>query len=148
MTESCNVKPWKSSLKIHGQGLGMFEWMRSLRMKNGARRCRVFFVAVLLSQVALGAQPVSVIFDTDMGNDVDDALALAVLHALESRGESRLLAVTVTKDEPYAAPYIDIVNTFYGRPDIPIGVVHSGITPAPDFQTTVARLRDANGAPL
>lgn len=91
---------------------------------------------------------VRVIFDTDMGNDVDDALALAVLHALESRGESRLLAVTVTKDEPHAAPYVDLVNTFYGRPDVPIGVARSGITPAADFQTDVARLRDAAGAPL
>src|SRR5205085_7226273 len=65
-----------------------------------------------------------------------------------SRGESRLLAVTVTKDEPYAASYIDIVNTFYGRPDIPIGVTHSGITPAADFQTTVSVIRTASGAPL
>src|ERR1017187_547252 len=31
------------------------------------------------------AQAIPVIFDTDMGNDVDDALALAMLHALESR---------------------------------------------------------------
>jgi inosine-uridine nucleoside N-ribohydrolase len=89
-----------------------------------------------------------VILDTDMGNDVDDALALAVLHALESRGESRLLAVTVTKDEPYAAPYVDLVNTFYGRPDIPIGVARSGITPGADFQTAVAQLRGPDGAPL
>src|SRR5216110_1108418 len=89
-----------------------------------------------------------VIFDTDMGNDVDDAIALAVLHALESRGESRLLAVTVTKDEPYAAPYVDIVNTFYRRPDIPIGVTRSGVTPEPNFETTVAQMRDVNGALL
>src|ERR1700683_2408860 len=73
---------------------------------------------------------VPVIFDTDMGNDIDDALALAVLHALESRGECHIIAVTITKDNPWAAPYIDIVNTFYGRPDIPIGLVKgSGVTP-------------------
>lgn len=71
-----------------------------------------------------------VIFDTDMGNDIDDALALALLHALESRGECRIVAVTITKDNPWAAPYIDIVNTFYGRPNIPIGMVKgSGVTP-------------------
>ncbi len=77
----------------------------------------------------MAAQPVKIIFDTDMGNDVDDALALAMLHAFESRGEAKLLAVTVTKDNRYAAPYIDLVNTFYGRPDIPIGVVRNGKTP-------------------
>ncbi len=74
---------------------------------------------------------VPVIFDTDMGNDIDDALALAMLHALESRGECKIVAVTITKDNPWAAPYIDLVNTYYGRPDIPIGMVKSGgVTPA------------------
>ncbi len=70
-----------------------------------------------------------VVFDTDMGNDIDDAIALAILHALESRGESKLIAVTVTKDNPQAAPFIDAVNVFYGRSEIPIGVVKNGKTP-------------------
>lgn len=88
-----------------------------------------FLPILLLATVSLAAQPTPVIFDTDIGNDVDDALALAMIHALESRGEARLLAVTITKDNRYAAPYIDLVNTFYGRPDIPIGVVRGGKTP-------------------
>ncbi len=76
------------------------------------------------------AQAIPVIFDTDMGNDVDDALALAMLHALQSRGECRLLGVTVTKDNPWAAVYVDLVNTFYGRGQIPVGMVKgSGVTP-------------------
>jgi len=37
--------------------------------------------------------------------------------------------VTITKDNRFAAPYIDIVNTFYKRPDVPIGVVRDGKTP-------------------
>ncbi|NWF84886.1 MAG: nucleoside hydrolase [Bryobacteraceae bacterium] len=79
--------------------------------------------------LALLAPPLPVIFDTDMGNDVDDALALAMLHALESRGEIELLAVTVTKDNPWAPRYVSAVNTFYKRPGIPIGVTKSGVTP-------------------
>ena len=39
--------------------------------------------------VAETAPPVPLIYDTDIGNDVDDALALGVIHALESRGEDR-----------------------------------------------------------
>jgi len=79
---------------------------------------------------ALSFSQVPVIFDTDMGNDIDDALALALLHALESRGECKIIAVTITKDNPWAAPYIDLVNTFYGRSNIPIGMVKgSGVTP-------------------
>ena len=64
----------------------------------------------MLASALIFAQ-VPVIFDTDMGNDIDDALALALLHALESRGECRIIAVTITKDNPWAAPYIDLVNT-------------------------------------
>jgi len=77
----------------------------------------------------LTAAPVRLIFDTDMGNDVDDAVALAMIHALESRGEAKLLAVTVTKDNRWAAPFIDAMNTFYSRAEIPVGVVRNGKTP-------------------
>jgi inosine-uridine nucleoside N-ribohydrolase len=101
--------------------------------------------ALLLASTAL-AEPARLIFDTDMGNDVDDALALAVIHALESRGEAKLLAVTLTKDNRYSAPYVDLVNHFYGRGSIPIGVVKNGPTPkeAPMIQAP-AELRDDYG---
>jgi inosine-uridine nucleoside N-ribohydrolase len=87
-------------------------------------------MVLLLLTCALSFSQVPVIFDTDMGNDIDDALALALLHALESRGECKIIAVTITKDNPWAAPYIDLVDTFYGRSNIPIGMVKgSGVTP-------------------
>lgn len=92
------------------------------------RSALIILLMFALSSLA-ASQPVRIIFDTDMGNDIDDALALAMLHAFESRGEARLLAVTLTKDNRWAAPYVDVVNTFYGRPNIPIGVVHNGKTP-------------------
>jgi purine nucleosidase len=68
-------------------------------------------------------EPVPVIFDTDIGNDVDDVLALAMLHSLQSRAECELLAVTVTIPDPQAGPFVSSLNTFYGRPDIPIGCI-------------------------
>ena len=93
----------------------------------------VSVVAVTSARVAQAAaepaRPVPIIFDTDMGNDIDDAVGLAMIHALESRGEAKLLAVTITKDNPWAAPFIDVMNTFYGRGHIPIGVVRDGKTP-------------------
>lgn len=109
--------------------------------------CALLLV-LLLSAAAL-AQPVPVIFDTDMGNDIDDALALAMLHAFESRGEVDLLAVTVTKDNPWAAPYVDALNTFYRRGGIPIGVVQDGKTPenAPMIEVPVRR-KHPDGSPV
>ncbi|MFG0332919.1 MAG: nucleoside hydrolase [Maioricimonas sp. JB049] len=67
-------------------------------------------------------EPVRIIFDTDITGDVDDVLALAMLHTLADRRECELLAVTISKINPLTAPFVDAVNTFYGRPDIPIGV--------------------------
>ncbi|HEX5473005.1 MAG TPA: nucleoside hydrolase [Lacipirellulaceae bacterium] len=89
-------------------------------------------------------RPVPLIFDTDIGNDVDDALALGVIHALESRGECKLLAVTITKDEPLSAAFVDAVNTFYGRGDIPIGVVRNGVTPLASKYTKLANAKDGD----
>src|SRR5580704_2265059 len=77
---------------------------------------------------ARAADPLPIIFDTDVGNDVDDVLALGMIHALQSRGACNLLAVTVTKDHELAGPFADMVNTFYGRPKIPVGVVRNGAT--------------------
>ncbi|MCP4638919.1 MAG: nucleoside hydrolase [bacterium] len=106
----------------------------------------------LLSTAAAGAaaqdlaappeRPVRFIFDTDMGNDVDDALALGVIHALQSRGECELLAVTITKDHDQCAAYIDAVNTFYGRPGVPIGVCRPGPTPQQSKFTVLADTKD------
>ena len=98
---------------------------------------------------SFAAEPVRIIFDTDMGNDVDDALALAMLHALESRSEAKLLAVTVTKDNRWAAPYVDLVNHFYGRGTIPVGVVKNGKEPADSNMIRVPAERlGSDGAPL
>lgn len=99
--------------------------------------------------VTIAATPVPLIYDTDMGNDIDDALALAVIHALESRGECKLLGVTLTKDNRWSAPFVDLVNTFYGRGDVPIGVVRNGKTPQDrEYVRQVAEQRNPDGSPV
>jgi hypothetical protein len=64
-----------------------------------------------------------VIFDTDVGGDVDDAGALAVLHALADRGEIEILAIGVVIGHDAAVPFVHAVNTWYGRPDLLIGTI-------------------------
>ena len=64
---------------------------------------------------------VRVILDTDLGIDVDDAGALAILHALADRGEARILAVVANVNDPHAPGALDAINTYYGRPNIPVG---------------------------
>ncbi len=94
-------------------------------MKNSTRRAFLGMVFLFLSlSFSLAASgPVPVIFDTDIGGDIDDAVALAILHAAQGRGEIRLLAVTLTNGHPATPAYVQMINAWYGYPDIPIGQV-------------------------
>jgi inosine-uridine nucleoside N-ribohydrolase len=92
------------------------------------------------------AAPVKLIFDTDMGNDVDDLMALAMIHNLQKRGACELLAVTVTKDHPQAAAFVDAVNTLYGYPDVPIGVVRDGAAKEAGKFNLLADEKNADGS--
>ena len=69
--------------------------------------------------------PVAIIFDTDMDTDVDDVGALAMLHALADRGEATLLATMVSSYHPWSAPAVSAINTYFGRPDLPIGAARA-----------------------
>lgn len=88
-------------------------------MIHGSFMTLLLSVCLTLSHAA----PVRIIFDTDMHTDCDDAGALAVLHALADNGECEILAMMASTRDPFAVPTIDAINTYYGRPDIPIGTV-------------------------
>lgn len=66
----------------------------------------------------------ALIIDTDIQDDVDDIGALAVAHGLVSTGEAELLGVVVNTTSRYGAGAVAAVNTWFGRPEIPIGVLH------------------------
>lgn len=68
---------------------------------------------------------VNVIFDTDIGPDYDDVGAITLLHALANRGEAHILATLASNKYEGIAAVIDVFNTYFGRPDIPIGVPKS-----------------------
>jgi len=69
----------------------------------------------------------TVIFDTDLGPDYDDVGALTILHALADSGEVRILATISSNTDPLVAPCIDVINRYYGRPDLPIGAPKTGV---------------------
>ena len=69
------------------------------------------------------AEPVKIIFDTDMGNDVDDVVALDMLYKYVDEGTIDLLGILSSKRELGSIKFIDAMNTIYGHPNIPIGIV-------------------------
>lgn len=95
----------------------------TLRLAHGLN----FVVAawICLSQLlcaTLAAQPVKIIFDTDIGSDCDDAGALAEMHALADLGEVEPLGVIYSSGRNrYGVGVCDAINTWYGRGDLPLG---------------------------
>ena len=65
---------------------------------------------------------VAVIFDSDIGPDYDDVGAIAVLHALADSGEAEILATVASNKYEGIAGVLDVFNTYFNRPNIPVGV--------------------------
>ena len=59
-----------------------------------------------------------IIFDTDMGNDIDDALALVMLNNYIDLGKIDLLGVISSKDNVYSVMLYQICRDYSGLPDI------------------------------
>jgi hypothetical protein len=58
-----------------------------------------------------------IVFDCDMGNTIDDALALALLYGFQGKNTIRVISVSVNKPNLKAAEYCDVVTRFYnGEP--------------------------------
>lgn len=86
---------------------------------------KLLIVTFLLSCCTLVAQnkkPVSIIFDTDIAPDYDDVGAMALLHAFEDMGEAKILATISSNAFETTAPTLGVLNTYFNRPGIPIGI--------------------------
>ena len=68
-------------------------------------------------------KPVAIIFDTDIAPDYDDVGAMAMLHAFADRGEAKILATISSNSFETTVPTISVLNTYFNRPDIPVGIV-------------------------
>lgn len=65
-----------------------------------------------------------VIFDSDFSSDWDDLGDLAVLHALADLDEVEIIACIASSTDAGAAPGMHLVNSYFGRPDIPCGTIN------------------------
>jgi len=66
-------------------------------------------------------EPVKIIFDTDMGPDYDDVGALALLHAMADSGKAEILATLASNKHELVVPSIEVINTYFNRPELPLG---------------------------
>ena len=67
-------------------------------------------------------QAISVIFDSDMGPDYDDVGAIAMLHNFADEGSANILATIASTKYDGVAEVFDVFNTYFNRPDLPVGI--------------------------
>ena len=89
--------------------------MKKTRMSVAA------LAAGALGTMLWAADPVRVIFDTDMITDFDDVGTLACLHALADAGEAEILATVTCTRGNASVGAVQLINSYYGRGDLPGG---------------------------
>ena len=89
----------------------------------GRKLAALLAVGMLALCSAADKAPVKIIFDTDMIGDYDDVGAMAVLHKLADAGECEILATVSSTHSNASAGTVELINWWYGRPDIPVGAV-------------------------
>lgn len=95
--------------------------------------------------------PMAIVFDTDLGNDVDDAVAMDMLYKYASDGKIKILAEGISKDGLAPAEYMDILNNWYGYADVPFGIILNGAdceTDAVNYAKAVNALNLEDGTPM
>ncbi len=109
------MQPWQCALRI-------CVLLRVEQILARMSRWLLVFLAIAGGALATAAEPLKVIFDTDMDGDNDDVAAAAILHAFADAGQVEILAMGVVSLHPYSPACLDAINTYYGRGNIPIGV--------------------------
>src|SRR6267154_550456 len=93
----------------------------------------ITLVLCVCFNIGFSQKPVPIILDTDIAPDYDDVGAMAVLHSLTDRGEAKILATTSCNVFETTVPTLSLLNTYFKRADIPIGVTKSD-KPSKDCQ--------------
>jgi Inosine-uridine preferring nucleoside hydrolase len=91
--------------------------------------------------------PIRLIVDTDFGQWWDDVAALGMVHAAADAGRVHLLGIMSDVDNPWDAAGLDALDTWYGRPDIPIGVPTGAISVEQNYSQLLAQRYPHAGQP-
>jgi inosine-uridine nucleoside N-ribohydrolase len=81
-----------------------------------------FFFCFFWVNISIAQKPVAIIFDTDIAPDYDDVGAMALLHAFADNGEAKILATISCNAFETTVPTLSVLNTYFKRPDVPIGI--------------------------
>ena len=94
--------------------------------------------------------PVQMILDSDFGSSTDDLFALMMLHHYIDEGKVDLKGIVVDREGEKNAALVDVFNTYYGHPNIPVALERNGVKNPRCFipYSGITDLKDAQGNPL
>ena len=89
-----------------------------------------------------------VIFDTDLGNDIDDVLALQMVINYDKADLIDLSAVTISKCNPHSISFVDGFLRYNGYYDMPLGYAYNGVNPEDHMYLLPTLAAEYNGKKL
>ncbi|MCQ2960017.1 MAG: nucleoside hydrolase [Bacteroidales bacterium] len=92
----------------------------------------------------------SLIIDTDLGSSTDDVACICMAYKYMQQKKVNLLGIIVDRMGEQNAEFADVLNTYYGFPQIPIGLCRKGIENPQIFTdySFLANAKDEDGRPL
>lgn len=108
-----------------------FTWAQCPCGRCGERRC----------------EPVKMIIDADVGSSTDDLFVLMMAYHYVEQGLLDLKGIVVDREGEKNAAVVDVFNTYYGHPDIPVALERKGVKNPRYYipYNTICDMRNAQG---
>ena len=96
------------------------------------------------------AEPINLILDADFGSSTDDLFALMMINHFMDEGRIDLKGIIVDREGAKNAGVVDIFNTYYGHPNVPVGLERNGVKNPRCFipYNGICDLKDVHGNPM
>ncbi len=92
-----------------------------------------------MNRKPLYPEPFVLIYDSDMGNDIDDAFAQIMTAQAHAAGKTKLALALSSNPNPWSVAAIDALNRYYGVMDCPLGIYFGRVKAAWDnYASTIA----------
>ena len=120
-------------IKSYEQSSNLFKY--SAMVRRGRMKSNLLALALCLAllcscddaDTCKAVELPKIIFDTDIVGSTDDLVALCALYKYMDEGKCDVIGIVVDREGEKNAACVDVFNTYYGHPDIPIGLVRNGI---------------------
>ena len=95
-------------------------------------------------------EPINLILDADFGSSTDDLFALMMINHFMDEGRVDLKGIIVDREGAKNAGVVDIFNTYYGHPNVPVGLERNGVKNPRCFipYNGICDLKDVHGNPM